>query len=587
MALETNQHVERLRRFQPFQQDSAELIFEHADPNEKQYDMAALAYLETAIGAPATRLIVLTGDAGHGKTSLCAQLLQRLGRTPVESAEAIRAFGDASQPIANTTSGRPIWLRSDLSDGSVDDATALLLRLLELPDAGLAIVCANEGRLRAAVARDASKTLTLLTRTLERGIVEGSVTNVDDRVHVLNLNFQSVAPEGNDGLVDWALKAWVVDRRRWQICGRCDAREVCPILANHEELASPELGETRRSATRDLFSTAERAGAVITTRQALALVAHAISGGLSCSDVHRKYGRTPMDTSWQYNHLFHQTMFGDDLTKQQRSQVAPLRVIRSLDPGKVALRAVDDTLDPDDAGSRFLPPVPSADEGTPRSRRDAQRESQAIRHLITFLRRRDYFDTAANDRMERLGLESGRYFLEVSAQGTSQSVEVRDALLRGLEAVQGVYRARNVPDFLVLDPAFLSNRSRAAVIARRLRGRDATVVSQEQQWDQEMSSDPVLPRAVDWSSRTTYLRIAADGQVVAIPLDLLRFELLFRWAAGLSSRVQHESEIRSLGGFLAALVPEGAAVEDIGVLVGGERRTLTIDVGDVIKSGGV
>ena len=587
MAVETSQHVERLRRFQPFQQDSAELIYEHADPNEKQYDMAALRYLETVIDSDATRLIVLTGDAGHGKTSLCAQLLQRLGRTPSESAEAIRAWGDASEPIANTKSGRPLWLRSDLSDGSVDDASSLLIRLLDPPDAGVAIVCANEGRLRAAVAKDSSRTLALLTQTLERGIVDGSVCNIDDRVHVINLNFQSVAPENHEGLVDWALKTWVVDRRRWQICGRCDAREICPILANHEELASPQVGPTRLAATRDLFSTAERAGAVITTRQALALVAHAISGGLSCGDVHRRFGRNPMDTSWQYGHMFHQAMFGDDLSKQQRSQIPPFRVLRSLDPGRVALRSVDDSLDPDDAKSRFLPPVPSVDDGTPRSRRDAQRESQAIRHLITYLRRRDFFDAAGGDRLERMGLESGRYFVEASSQGTGQSVEVRDALLRGLEAVQGVYRARNVPDFLVLDPAFLSNRSRAAVIARRLRGRDAILVSQEQQWNEATTSPPVLPQAVDWSSRTVFLRITADQQVVPIPLDLLRFELLFRWAAGLSSRVQHESEIRSLGGFLAALAPEGSAGDDIGVLVGGERRTLTIDVGDVIKSGGV
>ena len=587
MALEKNQHVERLRRFQPFQQDSAELIYEHADPNEKQYGMAALEYLQAAIELPSTRLVVLTGDAGHGKTSLCAQLLQSLGRTPNEAASAIRTLGDAATPIARSVGGRPLWLRSDLSDGSVEEGSGLLLRLLEMPEDDVAIVCANEGRLRAAVAQDASGTLALLTETLEQGLSDGSVTSPDGRVHVINLNFQSVAPQDGEGLIDWTLKTWAIDRRRWQVCGRCDAQDACPIYANHEELASGELGSTRVSAMRDLLSTAEKAGAVITTRQALALVSHAITGGLSCSDVHRRYSWSPSDTSWQFPHLFHQAIFADDLSSQQRNQVPPLKVIRSLDPGRVALRSVDDVLDPEDAASKFLPPVPSSDDGTPRSRRDARRESQMTRQLITFLRRRDFFDANVTDRTTRTGLTSGQYFATIANEETGNAVEVRDVLLRGLEAVQGVYRGRNVPDFLVLDPAFLANRSRAAVIARRIGAREATLVSQEQQWSEISGAGPTLPRAVDWVSRTVVLRISTDQGLVSIPLDLLKFELLFRWAAGLSSRIQHESEIRSLSGFLAALVPNGSPEHDIDVLVNGERRTLTIDVGEVIKSGGV
>ena len=153
MALEVNSHVSRLRRFQPFQPDSAELIYEQSDPREPGYEMVALGHLETVAEDPSVRLIVLTGDAGHGKTSLCARLLERFGADPLEAAELIRRHGGGVEPLASTRSGRPLRILKDLSDVRVDRGAALLAQLLRLRDGSVSIVCANEGRLRRAVAQ--------------------------------------------------------------------------------------------------------------------------------------------------------------------------------------------------------------------------------------------------------------------------------------------------------------------------------------------------------------------------------------------------------------------------------------------------
>lgn len=586
MALEVNGHVSRLRRFQPFQPDSAELIYEQTDPAEPSFVVATLGYLSQLIEKPEARLIVLTGDAGHGKTSLCARLLERLGRTPVEAAEALRQLGDASAAVARTRSGRPLTLLVDLSALETDQASRRLADLLDAPEGGIAIVCANEGHLRSSVAADGSGRARVITQTLEVGIERGTVTDVDPAVYVINLNYQSVAPDGVEGLVDWAARIWGADRRRWRACLKCDAREKCPVFANHRALADDSLGPRRREAFRNIFSAAERTGAVVTTRQALALTSYAITGGLTCENVHRRFRRDQSDVSWQYPHLYHQAVFGDLLTAQKRRQVPSFTALRRLDPGRTALRWVDDYLDPDTASAPFLPPVPSGDEGSPKSRRDAQRESDLLRSAIVFLRRLDYFEGEPSKWLRRLGLASGNQFLEVNA-GTPQAlVKVRDTLLRGLEAVQGIHRPGESPDFLVLDPAFFSHRSRAAVIARRIQGRSVEVVSQTDQWVAAGTEAPQLPLAVDWSSRCVYVRLPGAGQVVPVQLNLMRFELLVRWAAGLSSRGQHEAEIRSLTSALAGLAPSSQDEDEIGVLVGGERRALTIDVGERIRSGG-
>lgn len=586
MALEVNQHVTRLRRYQPFHPDSSELIYEQSDPDEATYAMKAERFLDECIKDPAISLIVLTGDAGHGKTSLSAAALKNLGMTGKEAAAAVERLGDASAPISRTPDGRSLWLFSDLSNVSEEEATQVLLRLLNPPDGGVAIVCANEGRLRAAVANDDTGQLNAVTQTLETGIKMGSVTSAAPSIVVLNLNYQSVAPDDGGGLVDWALKTWVTDKRRWSICAKCDARNDCPILANHLALSDVTKGPKRVSAFRDLLATVEKSGQVITTRQALALVAHAITGGLSCRDVHRIHDPNADDTSWQFPHLYHQALFGGDLTREQRRSVAPFAALRRLDPAFVALRSVDDRLDPDSVDDTFLPPVPSSDGATPQSRRDAQRESKIVRELIAYLRRRSYFDAPESERMERMGLRAGHWFTEICKGAEDVPVGIRDTLLRGLEAVQGIYRPANVPDFLILDPAFFANRSRAAVIARQLRGRNVKIVSQEEQWRMVSEHPPSLPQAVDWSNRSVVVRIDTNDQVLSMDLSLMAFELLVRWAEGLSSRVQHESEIRRIAGSLAVLVPSDETDEDINVLVGGERRTLTIDIGDLIRSGG-
>ena len=584
MALEVNSHVSRLRRFQPFHPDSSELIFEQSDTSEPGFETVALQHLLGVIDDDAVRLVVLTGDAGHGKTTLCARVLEQLGLDPAGAKELIKSRGDGREPIATTRGGRPLRVVKDLSDLDVAEGGQLLADLLSSTDGSVSIVCANEGRLRRAVAATDGADVRVITQTLERGMRVGQLAGVVPAIEVLNLNYQSVAPEDQRGLLDWALRSWSTDRRRWQICTRCDANTACPIYANHRDLADSDSGERRRDGIRSLFSTAERAGAVVTTRQALATVSFAITGGLSCVDVHRRWERGPNDGTWQFEFLFHQAVFGDRLTREQRTHVPSLDAIRRLDPGAVALRAVDDGLEPAD-DSPFLPPLPALDEGTPQSRRDAQRESDTLRSLMRFLRRRDFFDGSQTPtRLTRMGWQSGQAFVD-AAGGRVADVGTRDELLRGLEAVQGVHRRGQPPDFLVLDPAFVAHRSRAAVVARRIPSRVVRVVPQMEQWRLQGDVTPDLPAAIEWLDREVVLRFEDDVEPVAIPVDLHRFELLFRWGSGLSSRHQHEAEIRHLTSALARLVPTSESGEEIIVLVGGERRTLTIDVGERIRSG--
>jgi len=593
MALEVNGHVVRMHRYQPFDADSADLVFERqTDHNQPTFRVATRDYLLGVVELAQTKTVVLTGDAGHGKTSLCAGLLEDLGASKLDAAAAVdRAGKHGREPVGTTPSGRPIYMLKDLSDFDATLGARRLVDLLDPAENGVAIICANEGQLRNCVSEDKSGRAQVVVDTLGAGIAFGTVASSDGAVVVINLNYQSVAPDRDgEGLVDWATRSWAVDKRSWQICKRCDARDVCPILANHEALSDSSSGPTRRRGIRDLFSAAERTGSVITARQALSSLAYAITGGLTCEDVHRRYRNSHADTSWQYPYQYHEALFGDRLSPQQRQQVPALHGLRRLDPGKVSRRQVDDVLEPEAARVAFRPPVPGTDGQRVRTAQDAQRDAAALRDLYAFLRRADFFNSAASDRFARLGLSAGDAFVKVTPNTADASkTDIRDALLKGLEAVQGIHRVGSNPDFLVLDPAFFSHQTRAAVVSRSVTSRHVHVVDQVSHWMTELepgAPDPVLHQAVEWLNRTIFVRIPGPpGRTpVAVEVDLLRFELLNRWAAGLRSGTQHEAEIRGLTSTLAALADAASEQEVIQVLVGAVPRKLMIDVGDQIRS---
>lgn len=609
MPLEVNKHVQRLRRYQPFDVHASEMIYERqTDQTQTLFTVVTLGYLLEAIEQPATKTIVLTGDAGHGKTSLCASLLAKLqvGTETITSDVRKAVFrqlseaGGANRPIGQTRNGRPLYILKDLSEISLQAGARKLVELLDPPDEGVAIICANEGQLRKCVAEDdnlgngGTGRAKILVTTLTEGIVRGQVSAPDGAVTVINLNYQSVAADDrpNGGLIDWVLKQWTTTQwGRWKPCETCDARDVCPIRANHNDLNDPSCGPQRRAAIRGVFAAAERTGAVVTTRQALSVTSYMLTGGLSCANVHAKYQRSRSDTSWQAPHLYHQALFGDRLTQQQRHSVPAFFALRKLDPGKVSRRQVDDQLDPNTAG-RFVPVDPSSSLQKVRTTRDVQNQADQLRGLYTFLRRADFFNSDdTKDRFARMGLQAGDDFIGVQDQNRDLAdTTVRDRFLKGLEAVQGIHRAGSNPDFLLLDPAFFTHRALAAVISRRVPSKGVKVVDQITQWRAEgayTGIEPEMHKAVEWLNRAIYIRIPAinsDQGAISVEADLLRFELLTRWAAGLRSEVQHEAEIRGLSGSLAELADSSNKDDEIQVLVGNVMRKLMIDVGDKIRS---
>jgi hypothetical protein len=277
------------------------------------------AYINNWARSETPGVLVLTGNAGTGKTAL---------------AEAFCAAVGAVLPVADElveVSGRRFVVK-DLS-GVLRSARADVLRLADeiaeqRRDAQL-LVCANEGLLREALEDQGGGALSsMLDLALERGAASSSERG--SRILVVNMNRQRWT-----GQEEWtALLDYLTRAELWGECDGCPVKAVCPIRRNADALRDPTVREGGRRLVQ-LGS----GSSVASLRELLALLARSITGGLRCEDVVRRTapGGQPFSAHDAYFNLF----LGAELSEEQVERSSLLQAIRETGVGHVADLEVD------------------------------------------------------------------------------------------------------------------------------------------------------------------------------------------------------------------------------------------------------
>ena len=129
-------HIEYMRRFVPFKADFKDIITELQDDPGIAIETKALETVKTLCSS-GRGLIVLTGNAGHGKTFICREILfDFLGKNR-------KSEDDASEVIAKlrdgaigkegiSEDGKTLIIHKDLSDMGIKTAAGLLETALDL-----------------------------------------------------------------------------------------------------------------------------------------------------------------------------------------------------------------------------------------------------------------------------------------------------------------------------------------------------------------------------------------------------------------------------------------------------------------------
>ena len=609
-----NKHVSTMGQYLPFSPMHSQ-IYEEYQRSEGSLNLEtkALHYITEAAKSDA-QVIILTGDAGHGKTHLCRRLLEdHLGYGEDAARKLINEKCNGEHAIGSVDSkgnDRPLRIYKDFSELAphlaADRVETELARTGELT-----VICANEGRLRAVLESNSSapgcrKLLEQFHATFRTGLVSH-----DGLVHVVNLNYQSVAAQDGKTLIAQTLSEWL-DGRRWRSCSGCESRTSCPVYRNYEllSLSHDAMAEKRTQRLELLFSSAERLGAVVTIREMLMIVAYAMTGGLSCLDVHDRLRRRKQ--GWQNAYAFYNLLFDlpPNLNSEQTKRIPALVKLKRLDPGRLSRRGVDEQLINElgifslgqldlmfAARGTSTGPVDAAEGiddiiGNPRNRKERREESEFSAMVVRSLRRRAYFDALSKSTtpIVALGFSNGDAFLDVLAGDLPRhkSSQLKAQIIEGLHTLQGIQTRRKQASLLLVDPAFGNATTHAAIISRKISPSNIKLLPMASQWQiDDASTSYTMLNAVDWIDRHVCLRVTLkDGCQKDFPLDLMMFDCISRASGGYIAESFYAHDIRKILNFLGRIAEgDDQGDGDISLFINGEIRSVSID-DDVIQVGG-
>ncbi|WP_371546394.1 protein kinase [Streptomyces sp. NBC_00554] len=239
------------------------------------------------------RLVLITGNAGDGKTAFLQHLADEARRRGARFGQA-RANGDDF-----TLDGRSFHTNHDGSqdEGDTDNDTVLDTFLAPYsgataqnwPADATRLVAVNEGRLVDFVTRHQER-YPLLADTVRDGLTTGRAAH---GIAVVNLNARDVLadPEGT-GSIMHRMVAVLTDERHWQACGSCALAPRCYALHNARTFAHPTAGTQVAERLATLYRMAHLRGRLhITLRDLRSALAYTLTSGRDCAEIHALYAR--------------------------------------------------------------------------------------------------------------------------------------------------------------------------------------------------------------------------------------------------------------------------------------------------------
>jgi serine/threonine protein kinase len=254
-------------------------------------ELAASTYVDTRLDRELTeavlagrhRLVIITGNAGDGKTAF----IQRVEALAQQRGAAFQAHG----PNGSILQLGSLLLHT-LYDGSQDEddrTSDEVLREFLAPfaidggdDGAVRLAAINEGRLRDFVGthRDRFAGLVDLLAELDE---PGSRTG--DAIMLVNLNLRSVTAGSADSIFSRQVQA-IVGGPFWEPCQTCDHRARCPIKHNVDTFADPVSGGEVTERLRRLVDVVRlRRRRHLTMRDVRSLISHVLFRDRDCHEV--------------------------------------------------------------------------------------------------------------------------------------------------------------------------------------------------------------------------------------------------------------------------------------------------------------
>lgn len=246
-------------------------------------------------------IILITGHAGDGKTSLLIQVLDELN--------ALQGNLKASDEVFLPNGERCLYIK-DFSEFSAADRKDMLNRCLQESQNGKhVILVANTGPLLNTFLEEmGSEAQMQLINAIDMNT--GSVINING-YDIRAINIASIE---NSSFVRPFLKNLISDKC-FNRCANCPKKNVCPILFNRNMIC--ENQNKVFDFLHNHFIWQQEHGERLTIRQIIAQIAFSLTSGLECKDVKN------IDTKrYLFDHLFSNSLFGYKGIKINKQAIA-------------------------------------------------------------------------------------------------------------------------------------------------------------------------------------------------------------------------------------------------------------------------
>jgi serine/threonine protein kinase len=416
--------------------------------------------LAPAILSGEYRLVIISGNAGDGKTAFLQQLESRVRNDGA-------TFEAKPNGAVYTIGGRTFRSNYDGSQDEGDRINDVVLseflgpysgRTAEAwPDDETRLIAINEGRLIDFLQQQGTKFHAL------QGIVEKGLKGAAalDGVAVINLNLRAVVAGNSDegSIFDRQLEL-LTDERFWQACLGCDLRDKCYIHHNAQTLADPVAGAKVVERLRTLYTiTHARRRMHITLRDLRSALAYTIAGTRNCDAVHDLYAQGDAQLQIVDGFYFNSWMGGEEGSSDRL-----LSLLREIDIAEVSNPEIDRSFD-------FLPPEAGAqarftfanrgsydqklfsnlyDQGVP-DETVPELSDRLARHrrYVGILRRRYFFERRDDGWREMLPHRTAHQFIDMISGTVDPQVQVKE-VIAAINRGEGIVDPAKVKDDLAL-----------------------------------------------------------------------------------------------------------------------------------------
>lgn len=214
-------------------------------------------------------IIILTGHAGDGKTSLLIQLLEDLG---ISTTEELKAYSEVT-----FDGNKKLFYIKDFSEIASDKRSILLSECINNSKETYAIIIANTGPLLNSFRE-------LLGENAESILINALDSNRGEIIEVANSQILpiNIAILNNASFADSFISK-ILNPDNWNNCLACEKVEYCPIILNINLLKENSL--KARSFITNHYIWQQEHWKRLTIRQITAQIAYAITGALNCEEI--------------------------------------------------------------------------------------------------------------------------------------------------------------------------------------------------------------------------------------------------------------------------------------------------------------